>query len=310
MQPQTVLTGATRGDALARALWPMSPEKITDLLVSGPGCWGPLQWRTLHLLAFWYPVSNPTPQQQDAFIAYVRALVWLLPCPRCQRHWAEAVASDATLRAATAGQQTLLLWTIDAHNAVNARLHKPVLSYQQAFEAVTGADAAATSTAVWGPLQWKALHQLTRGYPRTDPSPAHKAALVNYVQALVHLLPCQKCREHWAEAAATVGDATHSRYTAMKWAIDTHNAVNARLHKPQLSYAQAVRAIQTACPGDGTTVGAGPGGRTEPGGIASAAAGMPAWEAGVIAAGVFVVVAVAAIVTGVFMARRRKQNRV
>jgi hypothetical protein len=94
----------------------------------------------------------------------------------------------------------------------------------------------------------------------------------------------------------------------MKWAIDTHNAVNARLHKPQLSYAQAVRAIQTACPGDGTTVGASGNNTGTGNGATSAAAGMPAWEAGVIAAGVLVAVA-AAIVTGVIVARRRKQNR-
>jgi len=307
----TDVTGASRQDALARALWPTSKSKMGQFLVSGPGCWGPLQWRILHLLAFWYPVSNPTPEQQAAFIAYVRALVLLLPCPRCQRHWAEAVASDAQLRAATAGQQTLLVWTIDAHNAVNRRLHKPELSYQQAFEAITGPDAAATSTAVWGPLQWKALHQLTRGYPRTDPSPGHKTALVDYVQALVQLLPCQQCRGHWAKLAPTVADATQSRYTAMKWAIDAHNAVNARLHKPQLSYAQAVRAIQETCPGDGTTVGAtrgkSDGGADQDGSDKNGPHGMPTWEIGVIAAAA-AVVAAAAIATAIFLTKRRKQQ--
>jgi hypothetical protein len=93
----------------------------------------------------------------------------------------------------------------------------------------------------------------------------------------------------------------------MKWAIDAHNAVNARLHKPQLSYAQAVRAIQTTCPGDGTTVGATRGKTDQDGSTKDDPHGMPGWEIGVIAAAA-VVVAAAAVVTAIFLTKRRKTS--
>ena len=255
-------TGQTQNDALAKALWPKSIKAAKQFLVSGPQCWGPLQWKTLHLWTYWFPAQNPPAATRAAFVAHVKALAFLLPCPRCQRHWAEYVGNGDAVYAATASRDAVMQWAIDAHNAVNARLHKPVLSNEQALRAIesgfstsnsnTPSDAKpAVGITVWGPLQWKTLHQLTRGYPRTDPSPDHKAALVNYVQALVHLLPCESCRSHWAPLADGVTAAVPSRYTAMKWAIDAHNAVNARLHKPQLSLAKAVKVIRDTCPGDG-----------------------------------------------------------
>lgn len=93
---------------------------------------------------------------------------------------------------------------------------------------------------VWGNLQWRALHALLSGYPDA-PDAATQSALRAYLISLAALLPCPRCREHWAALAPTVD--TSSRLAAMKWAVDAHNSVNARLGKPVLTYKDAVAAL-------------------------------------------------------------------
>ena len=108
---------------------------------------------------------------------------------------------------------------------------------------------AASGPACWGPLQWGALHQMSRGYPIANPTVEERAAFVAYVTALVHLLPCKFCSTHWVDALGTLTpDVTDSRAGVMKWCIDVHNAVNARLGKPVLTYPQALASIVEACP--------------------------------------------------------------
>lgn len=108
----------------------------------------------------------------------------------------------------------------------------------------------ASGPACWGPVQWMALHQIARGYPRENPSEAKRQALVQYVTALADLLPCSFCGDHWRKLAPSIASATGSRYEALKWTIDAHNSVNARLKKPVLTYEQAVQSMQDRCPGN------------------------------------------------------------
>ena len=105
---------------------------------------------------------------------------------------------------------------------------------------------AATGPMCWGPAQWTALHQMLRGYPRQAASPEKQRALRQYVEALADLLPCSICATHWRQLAGTVDTA--DRFHALKWSIDAHNTVNARLGKPVLSYADAVKTLQAQCP--------------------------------------------------------------
>lgn len=97
----------------------------------------------------------------------------------------------------------------------------------------------------WGPLQWMTLHQMARGFPKTNPSKAKQDAAKAYVLALVDLLPCSLCAMHWKDIAPTV--QTDSRHNFLKWTIDVHNAVNKRTNKKVLSYKEAVDAITGAC---------------------------------------------------------------
>jgi hypothetical protein len=111
---------------------------------------------------------------------------------------------------------------------------------------MTAAGCGARGPACWGPLQWSALHQMLRGYPMENASREKRLALEAYVRALTQLLPCSECGRHWAKLVDTID--TRNRITALRWSIDAHNAVNARLGKPVLSYAQAVAALMAQCP--------------------------------------------------------------
>jgi hypothetical protein len=66
--------------------------------------------------------------------------------------------------------------------------------------------------------------------------------------SLGDLLPCAVCAQHWTTIAQTVD--TTSRAAALKWSVDAHNTVNARLGKPVLSYPEAMQAIVGMCPGN------------------------------------------------------------
>lgn len=100
---------------------------------SGPLCWGPLQWMTLHQLARGYPRQNPSPEKQAAAKEYVMALIELLPCSICASHWKQIAPSVQT------GSRTeFLKWTIDVHNMVNLRKGRPALSYADAVKEIIG----------------------------------------------------------------------------------------------------------------------------------------------------------------------------
>jgi hypothetical protein len=74
-------------------------------------------WAELH--------SRPAAYQGDqaAELAWLDTFAGRVPCGECRRHWREMVAKiPPDLSAAAAYWQ----WTVDAHNAVNVRLGKPM----------------------------------------------------------------------------------------------------------------------------------------------------------------------------------------
>lgn len=163
----------------------------------------------------------------------------------------------------------------------------------------------ATGPACWGPLQWMALHQMLRGYPVSAPSEEKQAALRQYVTAMAEVIPCSKCSSHWKQLAPTV--KTGSRYEALKWSIDAHNTVNKRLHKPVLTYAEAVQDMNSRCANNvlqslwtsGNAAAAAAG--TKPG-TKSNTPLVIGLACGLVAVGV---IAVALLIVFVVMARRR-----
>jgi hypothetical protein len=99
---------------------------------SGPACWGPLQWMTMHQMARGYP-DNPAADTQAALKAYMVSLGEILPCKRCAMHW-----KDVAPTVQTDSRDSFLKWTIDVHNSVNKRTGKEVLSYAKAIATIMG----------------------------------------------------------------------------------------------------------------------------------------------------------------------------
>jgi len=97
---------------------------------------GPPLWKGLHIIARTF---DPTPEKQQALREYVSAMATLLPCPKCSRHFADIVPS---LRANS--REEALKWSIDAHNNVNARLGKRVLTYKEALKTMTASPPECT----------------------------------------------------------------------------------------------------------------------------------------------------------------------
>lgn len=118
------------GDAQQAADFDAIMATRTDVYASGPLCWGPLQWMSLHQMARGYP-QKPSAEKQAAVRAYVIALIDLLPCSICAVHW-KAVAPTVN----TESRNAFLRWTIDVHNKVNKRTGKPVLTYPEALDTI------------------------------------------------------------------------------------------------------------------------------------------------------------------------------
>lgn len=91
---------------------------------------GPPLWETMHYAAFQCP--EPFVERAPALLDLVRAYAALLPCAECRGHFAALLAAHPPEEAARAGRQAFARWTVDAHNMVNARLGKPLVTFEQA----------------------------------------------------------------------------------------------------------------------------------------------------------------------------------
>ncbi|WBR14471.1 Erv-family thiol oxidoreductase [Pandoravirus kuranda] len=91
---------------------------------------GPPLWETMHYAAFQCP--EPFAERAPALLSLVRAYATLLPCAECRGHFAALLAAHPPEEAARGGRQAFARWTVDAHNMVNARLGKPLVTFEQA----------------------------------------------------------------------------------------------------------------------------------------------------------------------------------
>jgi hypothetical protein len=90
---------------------------------------GPSLWASLHQLTFLYPeVAQPTHRSWSAL--YVESMRNMLPCKACQQHFAQILQETMPIR--NGGRDEFSRWAVDVHNLVNARLGKPLVSYEDA----------------------------------------------------------------------------------------------------------------------------------------------------------------------------------
>ena len=91
-----------------------------------PATWGAHAWAMIHLAAATYP-TRPTPADKSAYRAFYESLRGVLPCPGCRDGYAQILKDLVPLTdSALDDRMALFKWTVDVHNAVNAKLGKPV----------------------------------------------------------------------------------------------------------------------------------------------------------------------------------------
>jgi len=90
---------------------------------------------------------------------------------------------------------------------------------------------------IWGPKAWFFLHSVTMGYPE-KPSSKDRENYANFFNSLGHILPCEVCREHYAEHLKTnpVEKALDNKERFVFWFFNFHNIVNKSLNKPTITY--------------------------------------------------------------------------
>jgi hypothetical protein len=92
---------------------------------------------------------------------------------------------------------------------------------------------------VWGPIFWSTFHITSLAYP-DQPTYAEKRAAKEFFGALVHLLPCPVCRDHFREVfqGMPVDSWLDNRGSLTEWVWSVHNQVNRRLGKREISMSE------------------------------------------------------------------------
>ena len=101
-----------------------------------PKLWGPGTWQLLHYIAQAY-AKDPSPEERRAALEFFSALVHLLPCTSCRKHYVatllEMDQEGNPLSRAVENSDHLREWVVGLHNKVNGRLHHPQLEMHVAL---------------------------------------------------------------------------------------------------------------------------------------------------------------------------------
>lgn len=94
---------------------------------------GPIIWNLLHKQSY----NAQTPEKERRFITLMEDICYDFPCKACRGHCTEYIKNHPMLDYAgsmTEGKRLgLFIWTWKFHNAVNARLKKPIMSWSTAL---------------------------------------------------------------------------------------------------------------------------------------------------------------------------------
>jgi len=88
--------------------------------------------------------------------------------------------------------------------------------------------AGSIPTSVWGHSGWKFLFSIAYVYPEYDPDPETKQNYYVYFTHLRNMLPCAKCRNHYAEYLKNnpIQFYIHNRESLFRWLLGLHNQSN------------------------------------------------------------------------------------
>lgn len=92
----------------------------------GTSVWGPPLWKEMHAKTFEY---NPSKNREE-IVDYFIEVIERIPCPECREHYKDHLPS---IQFHLGSRDELVYWLIDFHNSVNARLGKPILHRDTAY---------------------------------------------------------------------------------------------------------------------------------------------------------------------------------
>ena len=89
---------------------------------------GPGMWFTIHTLS----AQARTEKEKKDVIHHIRCLQSKFPCAECKIHFGNYLTSHPPEETIGKGPDSLFVWSVNFHNAVNHRLKKPQLSIEEA----------------------------------------------------------------------------------------------------------------------------------------------------------------------------------
>ena len=120
------------------------PKRVFPPFGMTPDVWGPIFWRTMHIVSLGYS-PNPTEQEQTATKQFYESLQYVIPCPICREHYSHILSS---MPPRVESRDALIEWVFEVHNKVNEQLGKPQFTWEQYVASMIalrdGGAAAAT----------------------------------------------------------------------------------------------------------------------------------------------------------------------
>jgi hypothetical protein len=99
-----------------------------------PDVWGPLFWRTMHIVSLGYN-TEPSKREQEDAIRFYKALETMLPCGICRAHYSEFL-KEMPVEEAVASRDDLVYWVFKLHNKVNKNLGKREISFNEYIQSM------------------------------------------------------------------------------------------------------------------------------------------------------------------------------
>lgn len=97
-----------------------------------------------------------------------------------------------------------------------------------------------TSMSAWARNTWSTMYAIAFTFP-PNPTNDDRAAYHLFFETIGKVLPCHVCRKHYQEHVASKPIDTRSTRALTEWLLSIHNAANASLGKPPITYESAVR---------------------------------------------------------------------
>lgn len=179
---------------------------------------GPGMWEMFHSFAMSWDLNV------DAAVAFLNKFAAQIPCGACKTHWRQI---NEELPPDMSSRNAFFSWSVEAHNAVNAKLNKPPFAVEEArmiYEKYV--PKSVNKPSKWGPPLWRMFHERA----------ASQVDLSNEIAWLEgefrNQIPDSDIQQHWLAFLSVHKPDTSSRENYRDWSFGVHNLVNITLGKP------------------------------------------------------------------------------